>query len=184
PNQLYIDPEECINCGVCEPECPFEAIFEDEQVPEVFQVDIDLNAKIVDLKSQFAVPEVVEKPKPTPEQVEENKKKWGSPGWAGLLNRRARRHEPAGPASFSEPGRRPPPSRRSGPRPRSRARAARPPGGRASTCQRWVARRAPPRPEAAVCRPGRTRDRVPPRPAGSARQARARRRSAARRRWR
>jgi ferredoxin len=34
PNQLYIDPEECINCGVCEPECPWEAIFEDEQVPE------------------------------------------------------------------------------------------------------------------------------------------------------
>jgi ferredoxin len=80
PNQLYIDPEECINCGVCEPECPWEAIFEDEQVPEVFQVDIDLNAKIVDLKSQFAVPEVAEKPKPTPEQVEENKKKWGYTG--------------------------------------------------------------------------------------------------------
>jgi NAD-dependent dihydropyrimidine dehydrogenase PreA subunit len=37
PNQLYIDPEECINCGVCEPECPWEAIFEDEQVPDVFQ---------------------------------------------------------------------------------------------------------------------------------------------------
>jgi ferredoxin len=35
PNQLYIDPEECINCGVCEPECPWEAIFEDEQVPDV-----------------------------------------------------------------------------------------------------------------------------------------------------
>ena len=41
PNQLFIDPEECINCGVCEPECPWEAIFEDEQVPEVFQADID-----------------------------------------------------------------------------------------------------------------------------------------------
>ena len=29
PNQLYIDPEECINCGVCEPECPLEAILPD-----------------------------------------------------------------------------------------------------------------------------------------------------------
>ena len=67
PNQLFIDPEECINCGVCEPECPWEAIFEDEQVPEVFQADIDLNAKIVDAKDQFEVGEVVEKPKPTPE---------------------------------------------------------------------------------------------------------------------
>jgi ferredoxin len=80
PNQLYIDPEECINCGVCEPECPWEAIFEDEQVPEVFQPDIDLNARIVDAKAQFTVPEVAEKPKPTPEQVEENKKKWGYAG--------------------------------------------------------------------------------------------------------
>ena len=26
-NQLYIEPEECIDCGVCEPECPVEAIF-------------------------------------------------------------------------------------------------------------------------------------------------------------
>lgn len=71
---------ECINCGVCEPECPWEAIFEDEQVPEVFQADIDLNAKITEHKSQFAVPEVTEKPKPTPEQIEENKKKWDFPG--------------------------------------------------------------------------------------------------------
>ena len=77
PNQLFIDPEECINCGVCEPECPWEAIFEDEQVPEVFQADIDLNAKIVDAKDQFEVSEVTEKPKPTPEQVAANKQKWG-----------------------------------------------------------------------------------------------------------
>ena len=27
---MYIDPEECINCGACVPECPVEAIFEDE----------------------------------------------------------------------------------------------------------------------------------------------------------
>lgn len=77
PNQLYIDPEECINCGVCEPECPWEAIFEDEQVPGLFQEDIELNAKITEQKDQFEVPEVPDKPKPTPEQVQENKKKWG-----------------------------------------------------------------------------------------------------------
>ena len=28
--QMYIDPEECINCGACVPECPVKAIFEDE----------------------------------------------------------------------------------------------------------------------------------------------------------
>ena len=32
--QLYIDPEECIDCGACEPECPVEAIFEESEVPD------------------------------------------------------------------------------------------------------------------------------------------------------
>ncbi len=77
PNQLYIDPEECINCGVCEPECPWEAIFEDEQVPDVFQSDIALNAKCVDQKDAFEVPEVEDKAKPSTEQIEANKQKWG-----------------------------------------------------------------------------------------------------------
>ena len=77
PNQLYIDPEECINCGVCEPECPWEAIFEDEQVPDVFHDDVALNARMLEAKDQFAVPEVIEKPKPSPEQIEGNKAKWG-----------------------------------------------------------------------------------------------------------
>ncbi len=31
---LYIHPEECIDCGACEPECPVEAIFEEDAVPE------------------------------------------------------------------------------------------------------------------------------------------------------
>ncbi len=72
PPQLFIDPEECINCGVCEPECPWEAIFEDEQVPEIFQSDIALNAKVVDQKDAFSVPEVEDKEKPSPEQIEAN----------------------------------------------------------------------------------------------------------------
>ena len=29
--QLYIDPDECIDCGVCEPECPVEAILSDTE---------------------------------------------------------------------------------------------------------------------------------------------------------
>ena len=28
--QLYINPDECINCGACLPECPVKAIYEDE----------------------------------------------------------------------------------------------------------------------------------------------------------
>ena len=48
PNQLYIQPEECIDCGACEPECPWEAIYEDASVPEVFEEDTPLNAKMMD----------------------------------------------------------------------------------------------------------------------------------------
>lgn len=32
----YIDPEVCIDCGACIPECPYEAIFEEEEVPTQF----------------------------------------------------------------------------------------------------------------------------------------------------
>jgi len=77
PNQLYIDPEECIDCGVCEPECPWEAIYEDANTPEALEADVTLNARILECKDDFQVPDVMEKPKPTPEQVKANKEKWG-----------------------------------------------------------------------------------------------------------
>ena len=48
PNQLFINPEECIDCGVCEPECPWEAIYEDERVPKVFSDDVASNARVAD----------------------------------------------------------------------------------------------------------------------------------------
>jgi len=43
--QLFIDPDECINCGACLPECPVEAIFEDHSVPDVHQADILRNVE-------------------------------------------------------------------------------------------------------------------------------------------
>ena len=79
-NQLYIDPEECINCGVCEPECPWEAIFEDEQVPTVFEEDVAENAKIVDERDDFEVPERDDVDVPTPDQISTNKEKWAYTG--------------------------------------------------------------------------------------------------------
>ena len=33
PEQLYIHPDECIDCGACEPECPVNAIFPEESLP-------------------------------------------------------------------------------------------------------------------------------------------------------
>jgi NAD-dependent dihydropyrimidine dehydrogenase PreA subunit len=32
-DQLYIHPDECIDCGACVPECPVTAIFDEEEVP-------------------------------------------------------------------------------------------------------------------------------------------------------
>ena len=40
---LYINPEECIDCGACEPECPVEAIFEEDAVPEEWKKFIKIN---------------------------------------------------------------------------------------------------------------------------------------------
>ena len=41
--QLYIDPEECIDCGACEPECPVEAIFDESEVPDEWSNFTKLN---------------------------------------------------------------------------------------------------------------------------------------------
>ena len=45
---LYIDPEECIDCGACEPECPVEAIFEEEEVPSEWHSFIKKNYEFFD----------------------------------------------------------------------------------------------------------------------------------------
>ena len=42
---LYIDPDECIDCGACIPECPVEAIYEESEVPEAQQQWIEINAE-------------------------------------------------------------------------------------------------------------------------------------------
>ena len=45
-HMLVIDPEECIDCGACVPECPVEAILLDEDVPVGMQPYIELNARL------------------------------------------------------------------------------------------------------------------------------------------
>ncbi len=47
-NMLVIDPVECIDCGACVPECPAEAIFLDEDVPEKWKEYIELNARLAE----------------------------------------------------------------------------------------------------------------------------------------
>ena len=41
--QLYIDPNECIDCGACEPECPVEAIYDEDELPEEWANYIEIN---------------------------------------------------------------------------------------------------------------------------------------------
>ena len=42
--QMFINPDDCIGCGTCESECPVEAIYEGDQVPEKWKHYIELNA--------------------------------------------------------------------------------------------------------------------------------------------
>ena len=46
PNFLVIHPDECIDCALCEPECPAEAIFAEDDVPEDQLDFIEINAKL------------------------------------------------------------------------------------------------------------------------------------------
>ena len=47
---LYIDPDECIDCGACEPECPVEAIFAEEDMPEDQGRFVEINTKYFELR--------------------------------------------------------------------------------------------------------------------------------------
>jgi len=46
PNFLVIDPEECIDCTLCVPECPAEAIFAEDELPDDQQAFLELNAEL------------------------------------------------------------------------------------------------------------------------------------------
>ncbi|HEX7375373.1 MAG TPA: ferredoxin family protein, partial [Steroidobacteraceae bacterium] len=46
PNMLVIDPDECIDCTLCEPECPAEAIFSEEEIPNGQEQFKALNAEL------------------------------------------------------------------------------------------------------------------------------------------
>ena len=46
PNFLVIDPAECIDCTLCEPECPAGAIYKDESIPLEYREYININAQL------------------------------------------------------------------------------------------------------------------------------------------
>jgi NAD-dependent dihydropyrimidine dehydrogenase PreA subunit len=49
--QLYIDPQECIDCGACVPVCPVEAIFMKDDLPPKWQHFEQVNADWFKVKS-------------------------------------------------------------------------------------------------------------------------------------
>ncbi len=78
PNFLVIDPEECIDCTLCEPECPAEAIFPEDDLPAGQEHFLELNE---DLAKGWPV---ITQQKAAPPDADE----WnGKPGKLDLLER-------------------------------------------------------------------------------------------------
>ena len=67
PNFLVINPDECIDCDVCVPECPAEAIFADGELPPEQEKFIEINEE---LAKQWPV--ITEKKDPLPDAEEWN----------------------------------------------------------------------------------------------------------------
>ena len=77
-NFLVIDPEECIDCTLCAAECPAEAIFAEDDVPDAQQRFIALNAEM-----SRVWPVITERREPLPDADEWN----GKPDKLGKLER-------------------------------------------------------------------------------------------------
>ena len=61
-NMLVISPDECIDCGACEPECPVNAIFEEDDLPEKWNEYTELNEKYS--QGDEAWPNIIEQKEP------------------------------------------------------------------------------------------------------------------------
>ena len=60
PNMLVIHPDECIDCALCEPECPVNAIFSEDELPgdqeDFLELNRELSEKwpnITEMKDEF-----------------------------------------------------------------------------------------------------------------------------------
>jgi ferredoxin len=78
PNFLVIDPDECIDCTLCVPECPAEAIFAEDDVPDTQKAFIALNAEL-----SKTWPTIAERKDPLPDADAQN----GVPGKLDQLER-------------------------------------------------------------------------------------------------
>ena len=78
PNQLFINPERCIDCNYCAPECPWEAIYPEDDVPAAFAADIALNGRALEQESEYHVPVSRLRRGASREEVERNHAKWSN----------------------------------------------------------------------------------------------------------
>ena len=65
PNMLVIHPDECIDCALCEPECPVDAIFSEDEIPEGQEEFMDINAELAEVW-----PNINEKKDAPPDEAE------------------------------------------------------------------------------------------------------------------
>lgn len=67
-NQLVIHPDECIDCGACEPECPVTAIYEEADLPPEHEDAYAFNAKFFEGENwnSPSIPNIVEQQDPLP----------------------------------------------------------------------------------------------------------------------
>ena len=78
PNFFVIHPDECIDCALCEPECPVNAIYSEDELPADQAAFIELNSE---LSKQW--PNITEMKPALPDAEEWN----GKPGKLALLQR-------------------------------------------------------------------------------------------------
>lgn len=71
-NMLVIDPDECIDCGACEPECPTSAIFSEDDLPEKWSEYKELN---VQLAAKWPVINAKKEPLPNADEFKDVEKK-------------------------------------------------------------------------------------------------------------
>lgn len=51
-DQFFINPDECIDCGMCETECPVDAIFADSELPEQWKRYAGINATFYNTRAR------------------------------------------------------------------------------------------------------------------------------------
>lgn len=80
PNMLVIDPDECIDCNLCVPECPVDAIFSEDDLPQEKLSFLKLNAELAKqwpiITAKKEPPEDADSWVDTPEKLQYLEREW------------------------------------------------------------------------------------------------------------